>query len=177
MIPLTSSEHRKYIPLSCFSSNYIPNNTCSIIENANMYHFGVLSSEMHMVWVRQICGRLEGRYRYSNNIVYNNFPWPDSPSKEKVETVRKIAFEILKMREEFKENSLTDLYDPLLMPKKLVRLHNKLDNAVDKCYRSQPFVSELNRLQFLFRLYRKYVPETVIKNLETYDNFNYEDLD
>ena len=113
-------------------------------------------SAMHMAWVRQICGRLEGRYRYSNNIVYNNFPWPDNPSKENIRKVEEHVKIMLMIRDEFVNESLADLYNPYTMPKRLYDVHRKLDKAVDKCYRLQPFTSELNRIDYLFDLYKKY---------------------
>ncbi len=156
LIPLTTSENRKYIPIGLLSSTNIVNNTCSIIPKGSQYLFGLITSLMHMAWVRQICGRLESRYRYSNNIVYNNFPFPDSPSKEKIARVEKEVKNVLSVREEYKNESLADLYNPLTMPKKLTDAHNKLDKAVDLCYRPQPFPNELSRLEFLFEMYKKY---------------------
>lgn len=156
LIPLTSSENRKYIPIAFLSKDYIVNNTCSIILDASKYHFGILTSSMHMAWVRQICGRLESRYRYSNNIVYNNFPWPENPSVEKIKRVEEEADVLISVRGSFKNESLADLYDPIKMPKKLVDAHKKLDKAVDLCYRPQPFPSELSRLEYLFEMYKKY---------------------
>ncbi len=156
LIPRHSSENRKYIPIAYLSKDNIVSDSCLSIQNTNYFHFGVLTSTMHMAWVRQICGRLESRYRYSNNIVYNNFPWPETPSDEKIKRVEEAVEILLAVREEFKSESLADLYDPLAMPKKLVDAHNKLDKAVDLCYRPQPFPNELSRLEFLFDLYKKY---------------------
>lgn len=156
LIPIHSSENRKYIPMAFFNKNSIVNNSCAMVPNATLYHFGVLTSLMHMAWVRQVCGRLESRYRYSNKIVYNNFPWAENVLDEQKEKVANAAQSVLDARARFPDSSLADLYDPSTMPKALVDAHRKLDEAVDRCYRPQPFNSELERLEFLFALYRKY---------------------
>lgn len=139
--PLTTSENREYIPLSYFDENKIVNNSSSIIVNTTHFHFGVLSSRMHIVWIKYVCGRLESRFRYSNTIVYNNFPWPENPTDKQKEIVEKAAQAVLDARAQFPESSLADLYDPNTMPPVLVKAHQALDKAVDQCYRSQPFTS------------------------------------
>jgi hypothetical protein len=154
-IPLTTSENRRYIPLAFLSKEEIANNTCSLIPNAKLYHFGVLMSAMHMTWVSHVCGRLEGRFRYSNNLVYNNFPWPKEPNQKKIDRVTELAGEVLRVRKEI-GSTLAEMYDPLLMPKKLLDVHNKLDAAVDRCYSDKKFNSELERIEFLFELYSEY---------------------
>jgi len=156
IIPSVSSEKRKYIPIGIMSSNAIASNLCLIIPNANVFHFGVLTSIMHMTWVKYVCGRLKSDYRYSGSIVYNNFPWPENPEEKNIKEVEEKAQTVLDVRNEFSGSSLADLYDPLTMPPKLVKAHNQLDKAVDRCYRSQPFVSDMNRMEFLFELYEKY---------------------
>lgn len=153
LIPLHSSENRNYIPMAFLSHENIANNSCSIIPNATPYHFGILTSEMHMAWMRQVCGRLEGRYRYSNNLVYNNFPWPENPTPKQIEAIEKGVRELFSVREKLEDSSFADLYDPLYMPKELLKAHNKLDKAVDKCYRGKKFNTELERLEFLFEMY------------------------
>ncbi|MGB2727213.1 MAG: DNA methyltransferase [Halobacteriota archaeon] len=156
LIPLHSSEHRKYIPIAFLPPMFIANNSCSVVEHASLYHFGVLTSAMHMAWVRHVCGRLESRYRYSNVLVYNNFPWSENPSPKQIEDVEARVKDLLAAREMYADSSLADLYDPLLMPKKLLDAHKKLDRAVERCYRSKTFKTDLERLQFLFELYDKY---------------------
>ncbi len=126
------------------------------LPDASLYHFGVLTSAMHMAWMRQVCGRLKSDYRYSNNLVYNNFPWPEAPSPVQIERVEKAAQKVLDVRAEFADSTLADLYDPDAMPKKLLDAHRALDAAVDLCYRPAAFKTELERLKFLFDLYRKY---------------------
>ena len=163
LIPSTSSENRKYIPMVFFSKNEIANNSCHIIPNGNLYHFGVLMSKMHMTWVETVCGRLKSDYRYSKDIVYNNFPWSENPSEKQVKAIEKAAQKVLDVREQFPDSSLADLYDPLTMPTALVKAHNELDKAVDMAYRSQPFTSDANRMEFLFGLYEKYTANIFTK--------------
>lgn len=155
-IPLTSSENRKYIPLDFFTKDFIINNSASMLPEATLFEFGVLSSIMHMIWVKSVCGRLEGRFRYSNEIVYNNYPWPENPTDKQVKAIEEKAQKVLDVRKEFPNSSLADLYDPLTMPPALVKAHNELDKAVDLAYRPQPFTSEANRMVYLFELYEKY---------------------
>ncbi len=157
LIPSTTSENRKYIPLGFFDKEYITTNSCHIIPNGNKYHFGILTSEMHITWVKYVCGRLKSDFRYSGDIVYNNYPWPESPSEKQKQTVEEKAQQILDVRKKYPESSLADLYDPLTMPPDLVKAHNELDKAVDQCYRSQSFASETKRIEYLFDLYDRYV--------------------
>ena len=162
-IPLTSSENRKIIPMGFFDENSIANNTGSVIENSNLYHFGILQSSMHMAWVNTVCGRLESRYRYSNEIVYNNYPWPENPSEKQIKTIEEKAQIVLDVRASFPNSSLADLYNPLTMPPALVKVHNELDKAVDLAYSKQAFTSEAKRMEFLFELYEKYTADLFAK--------------
>ena len=157
-IPLTSSENRKYIPMSFFSKDNIVNNTCSVIEKANYYHFGILTSLMHNSWMRQVCGRLKSDYRYSNKLVYNNFPFPQNPSEKQITRIEKAVKEMLSVREKHfaKGATLADLYDPVAMPKDLTNAHKEINDAVDQCYRKEKFTTELQRLEYLFELYKQY---------------------
>jgi hypothetical protein len=111
---------------------------------------------MHMAWMKSVCGRLESRYRYSNKIVYNNFPWPQQPSEAHKSAVESAAQGVLDARAQFPGSSLADLYDPLTMPPALLKAHQALDKAVDKCYRPQPFTSDSKRVEYLFELYEEY---------------------
>jgi hypothetical protein len=131
VIPATTSENRKYIPFAFLNKDYIPSNSVYIISDANLFHFGVLMSEMHMAWVKTVCGRLKSDFRYSKDIVYNNYPWPDNPSNNRVEVIETAAQKVLDVRLQFPNSSLADLYDPLTMPPALVKAHNELDKAVD----------------------------------------------
>ena len=157
LIPRVSSNRRKYIPMGFFNSNFIVSDSCLSIDNASLYEFGVLQSVMHMTWVNYVCGRIKSDYRYSNEIVYNNFPWPKNIKENNIKLVEDSAQKILDVRGEFTNSSLADLYDPLTMPPKLVKAHVKLDKAVDRCYRSQPLTNESNRIEFLFGLYEQYI--------------------
>jgi hypothetical protein len=156
LIPRHSSENRKYIPIGLFNKNNIGADSCLIIPNGTLFHFGVLTSLMHMAWVKTTCGRLKSDYRYSKDIVYNNYPWPESPTDKQKEAIEKAAQKVLDARKEFPNSSLADLYDPLTMPPILVKAHNELDKAVDLAYRPQAFTSDANRMEFLFELYEKY---------------------
>jgi 23S rRNA A1618 N6-methylase RlmF len=156
VVPRVSSENRKYIPMGFFDKTSIISDTCMSIPNGTLFHFGIITSEMHMTWVRYTCGRLESRFRYSKDIVYNNYPWPETPTKKQKETVEKAAQKVLDARAQFPNSSLADLYDPLTMPPALVKAHQELDKSVDLCYRPQPFVNVTKRIEFLFELYDKY---------------------
>jgi hypothetical protein len=128
-----------------------------------MFHFGVLTSEMHMSWVRNLCGRLKSDYRYSNSVVYNNFPWPENPTEKQIKKIEEKAQKVLDVRLSFPNSSLADLYNPLTMPPTLTKAHNELDKAVDLSYRSTPFASEANRMVYLFELYEKYTADLFTK--------------
>ncbi|MBQ9758854.1 MAG: class I SAM-dependent DNA methyltransferase [Opitutales bacterium] len=155
-LPMVSSERREYLPMAYLNGNTIPTNQVQIIPDATLYHFGILTSTMHNAWMRQVCGRLESRYRYSAGIVYNNFIWPtDVPAKarEKIEALAQKILDVRKIYIDGQGSSLADLYDPLTMPGDLLRAHRELDKAVDKLYRKDPFTSERERVEFLFSLY------------------------
>ena len=156
IIPSVSSEKRKYIPIGFMSKDVIASNLCLIIPNATLYHFGLLTSTMHMAWMRAVCGKLKSDYRYSNNLVYNNYPFPEAVSEKQQIKVEEKAQAVLSARELFPGSTLADIYDPLSMPKELLKTHRELDEAVDACYRRSPFKTELERLEYLFELYTKY---------------------
>lgn len=163
LIPSTTSENRKYIPLGFFGKDDIANNSCHTVPNGNLFHFGILMSVMHMAWVKSICGRLESRFRYSKDIVYNNYPWPENPTDKQLKAIETASQKVLDARLEFPNSSLSDLYDPLTMPPVLIKAHNELDKAVDLAYRPQPFTSEANRMVFLFELYEKFTADLFTK--------------
>lgn len=155
VIPRVSSGNRTYIPMNFFNKEKIVGDTCLAIPNANAYHFGVLQSLQHMTWVSYVCGRLKSDYRYSNILVYNNFPWPESASGEHKKKVEECAQGVLDVRAQFPHSSLADLYDPNTMPPELVKAHTDLDRAVDACY-GKKFPTKETRIEFLFELYKKY---------------------
>lgn len=163
LIPRTTSENRKYFPLGFYSKDFIVNDSCTALPNATKFHFGVISSEMHICWLKYTCGKLESRLRYSNTIVYNNYPFPENPTEKQVKAIEAAAQKVLDARASFPTSSLADLYDPVTMPPALVKAHNELDKAVDLAYRSQQFTTEANRMVFLFDLYEKYTADLFTK--------------
>ncbi|NOU37980.1 MAG: class I SAM-dependent DNA methyltransferase, partial [Ferruginibacter sp.] len=169
VVPRVSSENRKYIPIGFFDKNSIVSDTCMAIPNGGLFHFGVLTSTIHMAWVKYICGRLKSDFRYSKDIVYNNFPFPLNPTDKQIKAIETAAQKVLDARLEFPNSSLADLYDSLTMPPLLVKAHNELDKAVDLAYRPQPFTTEAKRMEFLFELYEKYTADlfTIEKKKKT----------
>ncbi len=163
LIPETSSQNRKYIPIGYVSKEVIASNSTYLIPDANFYLFGILTSLMHMAWLKTVCGRLKGDFRYTGSIVYNNYPFPYSPSEKQIRSIESAAQKVLDARAQFPNSSLADLYDPLTMPPALVKAHNELDKAVDLAYRSQPFTSDANRMEFLFGLYEQYTADLFTK--------------
>ena len=155
LVPRHSSESRKYVPMSFFSPENIAGDSCVIVPGASLYHFGVMESEMHMAWMRQVCGRIKSDFRYSNEIVYNNFPWPEKLEPELVQKVTAAAQAVLAARAAHPTATLADLYDPNTMPKDLLDAHRTLDRAVDRCYGQTGFVTESLRLKFIFARYQE----------------------
>jgi hypothetical protein len=153
-IPKTSSEQRRYIPIAIVNASTIANTELFTIETTDLYTFGVLTSSMHMAWVRYVGGTLESRYRYSSGLVYNTFPWPDAPGEDRQTDIRVAVQAVLAARAARPGATLAALYDPLAMPADLADAHARLDRAVDRCYRSQPFPHERNRVEFLLGLYQ-----------------------
>ncbi|WP_298981617.1 DNA methyltransferase [uncultured Roseibium sp.] len=151
VIPEVSSERRKYAPIAWLNPPVIPSNLVRVLPNAHKVHFGLLTSAMHMGWLRYIGGRLKSDYRYSIGLVYNAFPLPKKmPAEEKMAP---LVEAILDARRAHPDTTLADLYDPELMPEALRKAHAALDRAVDKLYRSKPFASERERVEHLFGLY------------------------
>lgn len=178
LIPSVSSENRAYVPIGYMQKEVIASNLVFMLPNASLYHFGVLTSAMHNVWMRTTCGRLESRYRYSNTIVYNNFPWPDLPGsckqnkplahkQQAQEAIESAAQAVLDVRTKYQQPAdptqapatLADLYDPLTMPPDLLRAHQHLDAAVDAAYAlcggKKKWASEPERVAFLFARYQQ----------------------
>ena len=154
-IPEVSSENREYIPMATLPAAVIASNKLQILVDAPILYFALLTSAMHMGWMRTVTGRLESRYSYSPT-VYNTFPWPElNPKKEA--KISELAQAVLDARDEFPDSTLADLYDPDLMPPVLRKAHTALDKAVDKLYRAKPFESERERVEHLFMLYEKMV--------------------
>ncbi|OGP78544.1 MAG: methylase [Deltaproteobacteria bacterium RBG_16_66_15] len=154
LIPSVSSERRLFIPIGFIGPETIASNLVLIIPHATPYHLGVLSSTMHMSWVRSVCGRLKSDYRYSAGIVYNNFPWPQSTDAQ-CRRIEEKAQGVLEARAAHSDDTLADLYDPTATPPDLVQAHRALDAAVDTAYGRRTFAAEAERVAFLFDLYRK----------------------
>ena len=153
VIPRVSSERRHYIPMGFLGADTITTDSVHIIPDATLYHFGVLTSSVHMAWARVVCGRLKSDYRYSKDIVYNNFPWPEATEKQKAE-IEALAQVVLDARANHPESTLADLYDPLTMPPDLHKAHNALDRAVMKLYGFPKDASEPAVVTELMELYR-----------------------
>ncbi|MDA8015434.1 MAG: N-6 DNA methylase [Gammaproteobacteria bacterium] len=154
--PMVSSEKRAYVPIGYFPPDHVAGNNLYTVPNATLYHFGVITSLMHMAWMRAVGGRMESRYRYSAKIVYNNFPWPQNPTEKQTAGIETAAKAVLDARAKYPNSTLADLYDPMTMPAPLLKAHQKLDRAVDRAYRSAPFSDEATRVAFLFALYQQY---------------------
>ena len=155
IIPSTSSERRRYIPIGFLSANDISSNAVHIIPNATLYHFGVLQSNVHMAWIRTVCGRLEMRYRYSKDVVYNNFPWPDADEAAQ-KRIEQSAQAILDARALYPDSSLADLYDPVLMPAELREAHRHNDSAVMAAYGFSQKITESECVAALFNLFAQH---------------------
>ena len=153
VIPQTSSERREYVPIGWLEPPIIPSVKLIVLENASLADFALLTSSMHMSWMRTVTGRLESRYSYSIGLVYNPFPLP--PNDADLSTLEPLAQSVLDARTEHEDVSLADLYDPDLMPAALRRAHHKLDRAVDRLYRRARFTSEPERIVHLMALYEK----------------------
>ncbi|TCT21812.1 DNA methyltransferase [Thermomonas haemolytica] len=164
LLPKVSSENRAYIPCGFLSPDAIASGTSLVVAGAGLYDFGVITSQMHMAWMRAVAGRLESRYQYSAGIVYNNFPWPELGDDDKHHAaIAAAAQAVLDARAQFPDATLADLYDPLTMPPALVKAHAALDKAVDAAYiaaekaagRKPPKLStDAERVAFLFQRYQ-----------------------
>ncbi|KXH82072.1 DNA methyltransferase [Sporosarcina sp. HYO08] len=161
IIPAVSSENRKFIPMGYFEPPTICTNAAFQVINADKYLFGILNSSMHMAWMRTVCGRLKGDYRYSNTLVYNNFIFPEPTEKQKSD-IEKNAQKILDVRGKYAGSTLADLYDPLATPPDLLKAHNDLDRSVEKAY-GKTFKTDEDRVAFLFEKYQEKVRSEMTK--------------
>ena len=157
IIPSVSSERRRYIPIGFLDAETIASNAVQILPNANLFHFGVLTSNVHMAWMRAIAGRLKSDYRYAKENVYNPFPWP-SPTDDQKQKIEQTAQAILDARALYPESSLADLYDPLTMPPELQKAHTSNDISVMQAY-GMPIkgTTEADCVAWLMRLYQEMV--------------------
>ena len=154
VIPCHSSENRRYIPMSFIDSSVIVTNAVLFIPDGDLYLFGLLNSEVHMAWMRMICGRLEMRFRYSKEVVYNNFPWPH-PTDAQREKIIQTAQAILDARALYPDSSLADLYDELAMPVELRKAHRANDAAVLEAYGFPKDATESDIVARLFKMYQE----------------------
>ena len=158
IVPSVSSEKRRYVPMGFLDDNTIPTNLVLIIPNATLYHFGILESNVHMAWMRVVCGRLKSDYRYSKDVVYNNFPWPDGlPSfgEDVRSRIEQTAQAILDARAKYPDSSLADLYDPMTMPYDLLDAHRRNDRVVMEAYGFSTKMTESECVAKLFEMYSK----------------------
>ena len=154
IVPSVSSEQRRYVPMGFLNKDTIPTNLVLIIPDATLYHFGILESNVHMAWMRAVCGRLKSDYRYSKDIVYNNFPWPN-PNEEQRQKIEHTAQAVLDARAKYADSSLADLYDPVLMPPELRKAHQDNDRAVMQAYGFSLKMTESECVAALFEIYAK----------------------
>ena len=168
LVPQVSSERRRYVPMGFLDCNTISTNLNFIIPEATMYQFAILTSNIHMAWMRAVCGRMKSDYRYSANIVYNNFPWPE-PTAQQRQKIEQTAQSILDARALYPDSSLADLYDELTMPPELRKAHHQNDMAVMQAYGftkdSEAYKSEAVCVAELMKLYQKKVEESSISKV------------
>lgn len=157
-IPSVSGERREYIPMAFFRGDTVTTNQVQTIPDATVYHLGILSSSTHMAWMRETCGRLKADYRYSKEIVYNSFPWPEVTEQDK-QVITELMQVILDIRkeQESKGDCLADMYDPRYMPPALRKAHKNLDRAVLKLYGLKPDTEEMDIVRHLLGLYKTLV--------------------
>lgn len=155
-IPGHSSEKRIYIPMNLYTKDDIVNNSCFALESNEVWIMGVLMSLMHMLWVKTVGGRIKTDYRYSADICYNTFPFPEI-SQNKKNIITEYVFKIIDEREKNSEKTLAELYDPDTMPLGLKEAHNNLDLVIERCYRTREFKSDEDRLECLFNLYEEMI--------------------
>ncbi|MDB9781523.1 N-6 DNA methylase [Winogradskyella sp.] len=161
IVPATSSERRDYLPIGFLPKGTIIKNSAQAIYNAEPWVFGIISSKAHMVWLKNISGKLKSDYRYSSALCYNTFPFPEINQKQK-EQINLHVFEVLEEREKHSGKTLAQLYDPNKMPKGLKEAHHQLDLAIERCYRLKPFESDTERLEYLFKEYEKMIASSTL---------------
>lgn len=154
-IPKVTSENRRYVPIDYLKAEVIAGDKLFQMPDASLYHFGVLTSNVHMAWMRVTCGRLEMRYSYSNTIVYNNFPWPN-PTDEQRAKIEQTAQAILNARAKYPDSSLADLYDELTMPVELRKAHKDNDRAVMQAYGFSSKITEDQESLIVAELFKRY---------------------
>jgi len=161
LIPQTGSERRDYVPVGYFDDSFVPSNATRVVYNSQPWLFGIISSRMHIVWVKAVAGRLKMDMQYSNTLCYNTFPFPDISIKQK-ETLNMYVMGILDERSKHPGKTMAQLYNPDTMPKGLKQAHEELDEAIEKCYRLQPFKNDTERLEYLFKMYEEMVKKDTL---------------
>lgn len=155
LIPSVSSERREYIPLGFIDKGTITTNAVHIVPNGDLYEFGILTSKLHMIWMRTVCGRLKSSYRYSRDLCYNTFPWPKEVSEQHRANIQSLARKVLDIRAQYKDTELADMYNPESMTPELNKAHKNLDKAVERLYNKNGFKSDTQRLNTLIALYKE----------------------
>ena len=155
LIPRVSSERREYIPIGFMSPGDLSSDSVQIIPGAGLWHFGVLTSSAHMAWTRTVCGRLKSDYRYSKDIVYNNFPWPQECGGELRGRIEEAARGVIEARALFPDSTLADLYDPVTMPPELRAAHRRVDRLVLSAYGLPPSAADAEVVSRLFTLHER----------------------
>lgn len=153
-MPLISSERREYIPIGFLDKDVVIQQTAQVIYDAGIHIFGVITSKMHMSWVKTVAGKFETRISYSATICYNTFPFPSITAAQEA-MLEEHVFRILDERERYPEKTMAQLYDPDKMPDSLRQAHYEMDIAVEQLYRARPFKSDEERLEYLFKLYEE----------------------
>lgn len=156
VIPKVSSERREYVPIGWLAPPTIPSDLVFVLLGASLWHFGILTSAMHMAWMRRIGGRLESRYRYSASLVYNAFPWPEVTDATRA-NIHQLAQRVLDARNQHTDSTLADMYDRTAMPADLRRAHRALDAAVDRLYANRTFHGDADRVEHLFGRYERMI--------------------
>ena len=159
LIPRVSSSRRQYVPMGYVSPDVIVTDSAFALPYATPYHFGILTSRVHMAWIRVVAGRLRNDYRYSNTLVYNNFVWPKSPPWH-VQRIERAAQKILDVRASHSDSSFADMYDEVSMPQDLRRAHQENDSAVLEVYGLPENISDLDIVMHMFKLY-----DDAVKNI------------
>jgi hypothetical protein len=155
IVPKVSSEKRRYVPMGFMSPDILASDLVFVIPDATLYHFGILESNIHMAWMRAVCGRLKSDYRYSKDVVYNNFPWPN-PTDEQKAKIEQTAQAILDARAKYPDSSLADLYDELTMPVELRKAHKDNDRAVMQAYGFSSKITEDQESLIVAELFKRY---------------------
>jgi len=158
IIPRVGSSRREYLPCGYANEDFIIVDSAQVLYDSNPFMFGILSSKIHLVWVRSVSGYLKMDFRYSSQLSYNTFPFPPISESQKQELENHV-YRILEEREKHSEKTLAQLYDPDKMPEGLREAHRQNDLAVERCYRSRPFESDEERLEYLFKLYEQMIEE------------------